>query len=794
MSTTFDWIYLGTGVDIDSNESNSSADNAGALVGQTYGTTANPLFSHVTQATMLGTATTFTNGNNAATFQFSTDIGSGVQAYTYDSNAVYNATITYADGTTATVTAVIVQSTTGQLFMAPDPVASTDLAPYEAKPIRAVTFNSVANSTNGLATDRYVTGFDDGYVDGTAGSDLINASYVEPVANGTDKIDNGDAGLTGSSGNDDFVRAGAGNDTVLSGAGNDIVYGGTENDSLSGETGNDTLYGETGNDTVLGGAGADSMSGGDGADSLDGGTEGDVLSGGAGADTLRGGAGNDSLDGGTEADQLFGEAGNDTLRGGDGDDSLYGGTEADQLFGDAGNDALSGGDGADTLDGGTGNDQLFGGLGNDSLVGNTGDDTLTGGAGADVLSAGSGMDYADYTASGAGVTVNLTTGTGLGGDAQGDTLSGVDGLFGSAFNDVLTGYDGSSTVPGDAYTNVFYGNAGYDVLSGLGGADSLYGGADNDTVQGGAGDDLVDGGTGNDQLFGDDGADTLLGGAGADVLWGGTGGDLLDGDADQDTIYGDIGDTVTGGSAGTDLDVLDLTSWGKALTNVYKDPGNPETGYVEFLDGTGAVIGTMTFTDIETVIPCFTPGALIATDRGEVAVEDLATGDRVLTCDSGYQEIRWIGQRRLSRAEVAARPEFAPIRIGRGALGPDLPERDLVVSPQHRMLVAGSRSELLFGQHEVLVAARHLAGLPGITVLPPQAVTYIHLLFDQHEIIRANGAWTESYQPGEMTLAGMEDAQRSEILTLFPDLRLGYLFPAARLSLRRHESRLLMSA
>ena len=218
--------------------------------------------------------------------KFTTDIGGGVQTYTFDSNAVYDATLTYADGTTATVTAVIVQSTTGQLFLAPDPVVSTDLAPYEAKPIRSIAVNSVSLSSGTFATDRYVTGFDDGYVDGTAGSDLINASYVEPIANGTDKIDNGDAGLTGSSGNDDLVRAGAGNDTVLSGAGNDIVYGGTENDSLSGEAGNDTLYGETGNDTLLGGDGADRLDGGAGNDQLYGNTGDDTLTGGAGADVL----------------------------------------------------------------------------------------------------------------------------------------------------------------------------------------------------------------------------------------------------------------------------------------------------------------------------------------------------------------------------------------------------------------------------------------------------------------------------------------------------------------------------
>ncbi len=203
----------------------------------------------------------------------------------------------------------------------------------------------------------------------------------------------------------------------------------------------------------------------------------------------------------------------------------------------------------------------------------------------------------------------------------------------------------------------------------------------------------------------------------------------------------------------------------------------------------------MTFSNIETVIPCFTPGALIATDLGEVRVEDLKAGDRVLTRDNGYQEVRWVGRRALKAAELAQAPQLCPVRIRKGALGLNLPERDLVVSPQHRMLVAASRAELLFGEHEVLVAAAHLTVRSGVTTLTEApGVTYIHLLFDRHEIIRANGAWTESYQPGELTLKGMEDGPRDEILALFPELTLGFLFPAARVTLKKHEARLLFTA
>ncbi len=117
------------------------------------------------------------------------------------------------------------------------------------------------------------------------------------------------------------------------------------------------------------------------------------------------------------------------------------------------------------------------------------------------------------------------------------------------------------------------------------------------------------------------------------------------------------------------------------------------------------------------------------------------------------------------------------------------------VSPQHRMLFTGPRAEMLFGEHEVLIAAIHLVGQPGVDRITPLQVTYIHLLFDQHEIICADGAWTESFQPGRRTLGGMEAEQRDEILLLFPELaRRNHQFSAARMTLRAHEVKVLLAA
>lgn len=186
--------------------------------------------------------------------------------------------------------------------------------------------------------------------------------------------------------------------------------------------------------------------------------------------------------------------------------------------------------------------------------------------------------------------------------------------------------------------------------------------------------------------------------------------------------------------------------------------------------------------DPETGMPvCLTAGTRIAVPGGSAAVERLAPGDLVLTLDHGPQPLRWIGRRHLSAAELAAQLRFAPIRISAGALAPGLPERDLCVSPQHRMLLTGPAARRIGGSREILVAAKHLCGLPGIAPAALTAgVTYLHLLFDRHEIIFAEGAATESLHTGPVAIAALPPAARAEIFALFPDLAVGRQRPLAR--------------
>jgi Ca2+-binding RTX toxin-like protein len=511
----------------------------------------------------------------------------------------------------------------------------------------------------------------------------------------------------------------------------------TDNDSLNGGDGNDSLSGGAGNDTLLGDAGTDSLTGGLGDDSLSGGTE---------NDTLLGGDGNDTLGGDAGADSLSGDAGTDSLSGGDGNDSLFGGSENDTLAGDVGADSL------------------FGGIGIDSLLGGDGDDVLDGGDNTDSVFGGAGND--------------LITDTG--GATSDDTLFGGDG------NDTISGGLREDLIAGDAGDDSLSGDEGNDTIQGGDGTDALFGGLDNDTLQGDAG---------NDSLFGGDGADSLLGGDDDDTLTGGAGADTLIGGAGQDLFFGGAGDLVDGNETGIDFDTLDLTAFGKPLTNIIYDPGNLENGVVEFLDGLGNVIGTMAFSNIENVIPCFTPGTLIATDRGEVPVEDLRAGDRVLTRDRGYQAVRWVGRRDLTLADLMVQPALRPVLIRAGALGDGLPVRDMMVSPQHRMLIEGAAPEIWFGEDQVLVAALHLVGRPGIAQIMPRGVSYLHVLCDAHEIIRADGAWTESFQPAARMVAGMDAAAQAELHLLFPDMAATLMaLPVARRALKSHEARVLFAA
>lgn len=185
-------------------------------------------------------------------------------------------------------------------------------------------------------------------------------------------------------------------------------------------------------------------------------------------------------------------------------------------------------------------------------------------------------------------------------------------------------------------------------------------------------------------------------------------------------------------------------------------------------------------------VTCFVAGTEIQGENGPVLVENLQPGDLVRTLDHGLQPLRWIGSRTLTATGV-----FAPIKISRGALGNDA---ELLISPQHRMLLTGWRAEIFCGQTEVLAAAKSLINGDTIARQPGGEVTYYHIMFDQHELVFAAGIPSESFNPGEMGWGTLPEHSRQEILALFPELEKSGVQaygPPIRPVLKPHEVQLL---
>ncbi|WP_292290333.1 Hint domain-containing protein [Marivita sp.] len=494
---------------------------------------------------------------------------------------------------------------------------------------------------------------------------------------------------------------------------------GTNDDIIDAGAGNDTVVAGLGDDLVYGSTGNDSLLGGDGNDTLFGQDGDDTLEGGAGADALDGDdalAGADSISGNAGNDTIIGDGGNDTLLGGADDDQIFAGADDDSVEGGTGNDQLFGEGGNDYLDGAEGADTLFGGLGNDTLLGGNDAfaDSLDGGAGNDELSAGDGND------------------TLLGGD-------GSDTLFGGGDNDLLEG------------------------------------GSDDDTLDGWTGDDTLTGGLGNDLLIGSDGDDTFAyaSGDGLDTISDfnfGNSGTLLDGDTtnndriDLGAFYDDIWELTADFN---DDGILNQSNDGVGGVD-YSDNTSFGSGGLVFAGATG---NKSSFTFENTGVVCFTAGTRILTEQGDRPIESLRAGDRIVTRDNGVQVLRWIGQRHIGPADLTAQYKLRPILLSPDLTGSDGP---LIVSPQHGVMLD------LDGE-ETLVRAAHLAKLRGggaRVMHGRREVIYVHILFDDHQIVFANGAPSESFFPGPFALGAMESELREEIFDLFPDLHASHAVTA----------------
>ncbi|WP_405402567.1 Hint domain-containing protein [Paracoccus sp. Ld10] len=167
---------------------------------------------------------------------------------------------------------------------------------------------------------------------------------------------------------------------------------------------------------------------------------------------------------------------------------------------------------------------------------------------------------------------------------------------------------------------------------------------------------------------------------------------------------------------------------------------------------------------------CFTKGTSIATEDGPCLIEDLRVGSRVET-DRGIQSICWIGSRVYNSDDLIKNPKLRPICISKDSMGQGLPKRNLHVSRQHRMLISSKLSERMFGCHEALIPAIKLTDIPGIYVDEEvNEVVYFHILFENHEIIYAEGCPSESLYTGKEALKTLDDEALDEILEIFPEI------------------------
>jgi len=186
-------------------------------------------------------------------------------------------------------------------------------------------------------------------------------------------------------------------------------------------------------------------------------------------------------------------------------------------------------------------------------------------------------------------------------------------------------------------------------------------------------------------------------------------------------------------------------------------------------------------------VPCYVAGTRIAVPGGWRDVAELRPGDLVETRDNGAQPVLWAGSRR-----VVGRGVFAPVAFAPGALGNTRP---LLVSPQHRVLLADWRTSLWFGAEEVLVAAQHLVGCAGVRRVERAGLHYVHLLLERHEVLNAEGAPAESLHLGPYAVGCLLGPSRREIETLFPDLagQVPHGLPTARRCLRGWEARMIVA-
>ena len=345
-------------------------------------------------------------------------------------------------------------------------------------------------------------------------------------------------------------------------------------------------------------------------------------------------------------------------------------------------------------------------------------------------------------------------------DDEGDDEGEWEFEFGSIEGE-FTSIEAVRTTDNADYVDASFANTGMlwvtgdgdDTLLGSKGDDEIWAGGDDDLITAGEGDDTIGSGAGNETLTGGDGDDIFA-------------------IEDNDGID-IITDFTMDGSQWDQLDVSELSNAdGDPVTvgDVHVFADKVGDAVLMFPNGEAVNLQGIPASSVDSKklvqmgIPCFTTGALITTPNGSMPIEHLRVGDEVQTLDHGAQPIVWIGKRHLTHADLLAFPKMRPVHIRAGALGNRC---DMLVSPQHGMLTTQD------GDTPQLARAIHLAcnGGPGFRVAyGVRDVTFYHLMFEQHEVIIADGTPSESFYPGPMAMGALTNEAQREIAQLFPDL------------------------
>jgi hypothetical protein len=555
-------------------------------------------------------------------------------------------------------------------------------------------------------------------------------------------------------------------------------------------------------DTIIGNAGDNTITVTGGIDTVDGGAGDDIIKDSGGAGAAAGGAGHDRLImdfsasaaavTNTAADIAGTYAGvfGGTTYSGVEEFHVTGGSSADIITTGAGADVLDGGAGADTLTAGGGSDVIYGTIGDDivggeDLYGKDHDVLVLNGLGAGTFSydvAGSKED-GTFTLNGGGGSISFTGIESVVFNAtvittpEDTPLVGNLGVSVSTFevgNAAYTAGDTASRTEGDLTVNAD-GTYTFTPAPNYNGPAPVISYTDSSNVTTSLFIEVTPMGEMVPHCFTGEAPTVTI-----------TEDANNDGQIDQTELSGLVNVQIAlpgGAFAG---DTLKITNPNGTTTNkvlsvddivageVLVDYTAPAVGQTITVSAEiDSIVGTSgTGTDSAAIV-CFVQGTLITTADGQTPVEDLKVGDLVQTLDRGFQPMRWVGRRHVDAIELAENENLRPIRIRTDVISAGNDVGSLLVSPQHRIMIASKVTERMFGDTEVLVAAKQLLAIDGVDIADDlEDVTYFHILFDQHEIIYADQVPTESLYLGEEAQKSLSPEGREEVYALFPEVAL----------------------